>query len=547
MSKDIKFGEDARRKMQAGIDKLADTVKITLGPKGRNVVIDREFGAPDITNDGVTIAREIELEDRYENMGAQLVKEVATKTNDVAGDGTTTATVLAQAIVREGLKNVAAGANPMLLQKGLRLALDKAVEEIQKNSHAVETSEEIAQVGSISADSAKIGELISEAMDKVGKDGVITVEESRTMGTTLEVVEGMQFDKGYISPYMSTDIEKMEAHLEDPLILVTDKKIANIQDILPVLEETMQASKQLLIIADDIEGEALATLVLNKLRGTLNVVAVKAPGYGERRKEMLRDISILTGASLVTEELGHDLKDTTMDMLGTAKKVNINKDETVIVDGGGDSAEIERRINQLQTRLDQTDSEFDAEKIKERLGKLSGGVAVIQVGAASEMEMKERKGRIEDALSATRAAVQEGIVPGGGTVLIDIISEVETLLDENDGDVRTGVDIIVKALEEPLKQIAANSGLEGAVVVEKVKSEPVGVGFDAYEGKYVNMFEKGIVDPTKVTRTALENAVSVVSMIITTEAAIIEEKDEDAGMGMPDMGGMGGMGGMGLM
>ena len=535
MAKEIKFNESARRAMEAGINKLADTVKVTLGPKGRNVVLDKKFGAPLITNDGVTIAREIEFEDRYENMGAQLVKEVATKTQDVAGDGTTTATLLAQAIVREGLKNVAAGANPIILQKGLRKAVDKAVEEIRRFSKQVETKEAIAQVASISAGDEEIGSLIAEAMEKVGKDGVITVEESKTMGTTLSVVEGMQFDRGYISPYMVTDTDKMMAELEEPYILITDKKISSVQDILPILEQIVQQSRPLLIIAEDIEGEALATLVVNKLRGTFNCVAVKAPGFGDRRKEMLQDIAILTGGQVISEELGLDLKEATMDMLGKARRVQVDKENTVIVDGEGDQADIEDRIKQIKNQLEETDSEFDKEKLQERLAKLSGGVAVIQVGAATETELKEKKLRIEDALAATRAAVEEGMVPGGGTVLIDCIPEVSKLLDETEGDERTGVSIIVRALEEPVRQIAANAGLEGSVIVEKVKAEEVGVGFDALNERYVNMLEAGIADPTKVTRSALQNAASVASMVLTTEAAVVDVEEDEP---MPGAGNM---------
>lgn len=535
MAKEIKFNESARRAMEAGINKLADTVKVTLGPKGRNVVLDKKFGAPLITNDGVTIAREIEFEDRYENMGAQLVKEVATKTQDVAGDGTTTATLLAQAIVREGLKNVAAGANPIILQKGLRKAVDKAVEEIRRFSKQVETKEAIAQVASISAGDEEIGSLIAEAMEKVGKDGVITVEESKTMGTTLSVVEGMQFDRGYISPYMVTDTDKMMAELEEPYILITDKKISSVQDILPILEQIVQQSRPLLIIAEDIEGEALATLVVNKLRGTFNCVAVKAPGFGDRRKEMLQDIAILTGGQVISEELGLDLKEATMDMLGKARRVQVDKENTVIVDGEGDQADIEDRIKQIKNQLEETDSEFDKEKLQERLAKLSGGVAVIEVGAATETELKEKKLRIEDALAATRAAVEEGMVPGGGTVLIDCIPEVSKLLDETEGDERTGVSIIVRALEEPVRQIAANAGLEGSVIVEKVKAEEAGVGFDALNERYVNMVEAGIADPTKVTRSALQNAASVASMVLTTEAAVVDIEEDEP---MPGAGNM---------
>mgnify|MGYP000099914698 FL=1 len=530
MAKEIKFNEEARRAMEKGINKLADTVKVTLGPKGRNVVLDKKFGTPLITNDGVTIAREIELEDRYENMGAQLVKEVATKTQDVAGDGTTTATLLAQAIIREGLKNIAAGANPMILQNGIRKAVNKAVEEIKRFSKDVETKEEIAQVAAISAGDEEIGKLIAEAMEKVGNDGVITVEESKTMGTTLEVVEGMQFDRGYISHYMVTDTDKMMAELEEPYILITDKKISNIQDILPVLEQIVQHSKPLLIIAEDVEGEALATLVLNKLRGTFSCVAVKAPGFGDRRKEMLRDIAILTGGQVITEELGLDLKETTIDMLGKARRVQVDKENTVIVDGEGSKKEIQDRINQIKNQLEITESEFDREKLQERLAKLSGGVAVIQVGAATETELKERKLRIEDALAATRAAVEEGIVPGGGTVLADCIPAVSKLLEETSGDERTGVSIVLRALEEPVRQIATNAGLEGSIVIEKVKAEPAGVGFDALNERYVNMIDAGIADPTKVTRSALQNAASVAAMVLTTEAAVVDiEKEQPMG------------------
>lgn len=536
MAKEIKFNEDARRAMERGINKLADTVKVTLGPKGRNVVLDKKFGAPLITNDGVTIAREIELEDRYENMGAQLVKEVATKTQDVAGDGTTTATLLAQAIIREGLKNIAAGANPMILQSGIKKAVDKTVEEIRRFSKDVETKEEIAQVASISAGDDEIGKLIAEAMEKVGNDGVITVEESKTMGTTLDVVEGMQFDRGYLSHYMVTDTDKMVAELEDPYILITDKKITNIQEILPLLEQIVQQSKPLLIIAEDVEGEALATLVVNKLRGTFNCVAVKAPGFGDRRKEMLQDIAILTGGQVVSEELGLDLKETTVDMLGRARRVQVDKENTVVVDGEGTETAIKDRVNQIRNQLEATESEFDKEKLQERLAKLSGGVAVIQVGAATEIELKERKTRIEDALAATRAAVEEGMVPGGGTVLADCIKEVSKLIDETEGDERTGISIIVRALEEPVRQIAMNAGVEGSVVIEKVKEIEPGIGFDALNEEYVNMVEKGISDPTKVTRSAIQNAASVASMVLTTEAAVADTEEEQP---MP-AGGMGG-------
>lgn len=544
MAKEIMFGEDARRAMERGINQLADTVKVTLGPKGRNVVLDKKFGAPLITNDGVTIAREIELEDKYENMGAQLVKEVATKTNDVAGDGTTTATLLAQAIIREGLKNVAAGANPMILQKGIRSAVNTAVEEIKRFSKTVDSKEAIAQLASISAGDEEIGKLIAEAMEKVGKDGVITVEESRSMGTTLDVVEGMQFDRGYVSAYMVTDTEKMIAEYDNPYILITDKKITNIQEILPILEEIVQMSKPLIIIAEDIEGEAMATLVVNKLRGTFNCIAVKAPGFGDRRKEMLQDIAILTGGTVISEELGYDLKEATVDMLGRAAKVKVDKETTVIVNGEGDQEEIKNRVKQIKAQLEETDSEFDAEKLQERLAKLSGGVAVIQVGAATETELKERKLRIEDALAATRAGVEEGMVPGGGTVLIDAIPAVAKLLETTNGDEKTGVSIIVRALEEPVRQIATNAGLEGSVIVENVKAEAVGTGFDALNEKYVDMIQTGIADPTKVTRSALQNAASVAAMVLTTESAVVDVEKEDPMAAMAGMGGMGGMGGM---
>lgn len=546
MAKDIQYSEVARKGLEAGINKLADTVKVTLGPKGRNVVLEKSFGAPLITNDGVTIAREIELEDKFENMGAQLVKEVAIKTNEIAGDGTTTATLLAQAIVREGLRNVAAGANPMIIQKGLKKATEKAVESVKSFSKEVSTPEEIAQVASISASDPEIGRLIADAMSKVGNDGVITVEESKSMGTTLDVVEGMQFERGYVSPYMVTNTDKMEAELSEPYLLITDKKITNIQDILPVLEQIVQQGAPLLLIAEDIEGEALATLVVNKLRGTFNCVAVKAPGFGDRRKEMLQDIAILTNGTVITEELGYELKNTTIEMLGRARRVQVGKENTVIVGGDGADTKIKERIQQIRNQIEASDSEFDREKLQERLAKLSGGVAVIQVGAATEVELKERKLRIEDALSATRAAVEEGIVPGGGTVLINSIPAVSELLDQNEGDEKTGVSIIVKALEEPLKQIALNAGLEGSIIVEKVKEETKGIGFDALNNEYVDMIKTGIVDPTKVTRSALENAVSIASMVLTTEAAVVDVKSEDpmAAMGAAGMGGMGGMGGM---
>ncbi|MBE6081594.1 chaperonin GroEL [Acidilutibacter cellobiosedens] len=542
MAKEIKFGEEARRSMEKGINKLANTVKVTLGPKGRNVVLDKKFGSPLITNDGVTIAREIEFKDPYENMGAQLVKEVATKTNDVAGDGTTTATLLAQAIIREGLKNVAAGANPMIVQKGIRKAVDASVEEIRRFSKKVESKDAIAQVASVSAGDEEIGKLISEAMEKVGKDGVITVEESKSMGTVLDVVEGMQFDRGYVSAYMVTDTDKMQAELEEPYILITDKKISNIQELLPILEKVVQQGRPLLIIAEDVEGEALTTLVLNKLRGTINCVAVKAPGFGDRRKEMLQDIAILTGGKVISSELGYELKDATLDMLGKAKKVKVDKENTTIVDGEGSQSEIKNRIKQIRVQIEDTTSDFDREKLQERLAKLSGGVAVIQVGAATETELKERKLRIEDALSATRAAVEEGIIPGGGTVLINCIPVVQKLVDKVDGDEKTGVRIVLRALEEPVRQIAINAGLEGSVIVEKIKEQKVGIGFDAAKERYVDMIEAGIVDPTKVTRSALQNAASVAAMVLTTEASVAdieEEKDNQmpagAGGGMPMM------------
>ncbi len=540
MAKLIKFDETARRAMEKGVNVLADTVKVTLGPKGRNVVLGKSFGSPMITNDGVTIAREIELADPFENMGAQLVREVATKTNDIAGDGTTTATLLAQAIIREGLKNVAAGANPIILKKGINKAVEVAVEELKGMSKQVETSEDIAQVASVSAGDETIGQLISQAMDKVGKDGVITVEEAKTMGTDLTVVEGMQFDRGYLSSYMVTDTEKMEAVIENPYILITDKKITSIQEILPVLEQIVQTGKSLLLIAEDIEGEALATLIVNKLRGTFNCVAVKAPGFGDRRKEMLKDIAILTGGEVISEELGYELKEATVDMLGTASTVRIDKENTIIVDGAGDKAAIQDRVKQIRAQYEESTSEFDKEKLQERLAKLTGGVAVINVGAATETEMKEKKLRIEDALNATRAAVEEGLVPGGGTALLLTVSAVSKVVKELTGDAKTGAEIIKRALEEPLRQIAINAGLEGSVIVEKVKNSKNGIGFDALNEKYVNMFEAGIVDPTKVTRSALQNAASVASMLLTTEAAVVDEPKEEPAM--PPMGG--GMPGM---
>lgn len=540
MAKEIQFREDARKSMERGINILADTVKVTLGPKGRNVVLDKKFGAPLITNDGVTIAREIELEDPFENMGAQLVKEVATKTNDVAGDGTTTATLLAQAIIREGLKNIAAGANPMIVKKGIQKAVDVAVQEVKALSISIENKEAIAQVASISAADEEIGQLIAEAMDKVGNDGVITVEEAKTMGTTLETVEGMQFDRGYLSPYMVTDTEKMEAVLDNPYILITDKKINNLQEILPVLEQIVQQGKPLLIVAEDIEGEALATLVVNKLRGTFNCVAVKAPAFGDRRKEMLRDIAVLTGGEVISEELGMDLKEANISMLGRAATVRIDKDNTIIVDGGGEEKAIQDRVKQIRSQIEASTSEFDIEKLQERLAKLAGGVAVIQVGAATETELKERKLRIEDALAATRAAVEEGIVPGGGTALVRAIDAVEKLAETLMGDEKTGAKIIARSLEEPVRQIAANAGLEGSVIVEKVRASEKNVGFDALNEKYVDMIKTGIVDPTKVTRSALQNAASVSAMVLTTEAAVADIEKENPmaggmGAGMPGM------------
>lgn len=532
MAKLISYNIEARSKIQEGVNKLADTVKVTLGPKGRNVVLEKSFGAPLITNDGVTIAKEIDLEDAFENLGAQLVKEVATKTNDVAGDGTTTATLLAQAIVREGLRNIAAGANPMVVKRGMKKASDFVVKKLQEMAKEVDTMDAIANVGTISAGEQAIGQMIAEAMEKVGKDGVITVEDSKTMENTLEVVEGMQFDRGYLSPYMVTDTEKMVAELEDPYILITDKKIGNIQDILPLLEQIVQSGKTLLIIAEDVEGEALATLVLNKIRGTFNAVAIKAPGYGDRRKEMLQDIAILTGGRVITEDLGLDLKTATIDMLGRAGKVNIDKEKTVIVSGHGDKNAISQRVEQIKKQIENTESDYDKEKLKERLAKLGGGVAVLRVGAATETEMKDKKLRIEDALSATRAAVEEGIVAGGGTAMIDAINDVDAYIADFEGDEKVGGQIIVRALEEPLRQIVANAGLEPSVVVEKVKASAAGEGFDAMREEYVNMFHAGIVDPTKVTRSALQNAVSIASMFLTTEAAVVSipEEKKDPGM-----------------
>ena len=531
MAKEIKYGEDARKALLNGVNKLADTVKVTIGPKGRNVVLDKSFGAPLVTNDGVTIAKEIELEDPYENMGAQLVKEVATKTNDVAGDGTTTATVLAQAIMKEGVKNVAAGGDPMAIKRGMDKAVDRAVQELAKISSPLNGKEDIARVASISANNLEIGCLIADAMEKVSKDGVITIEESKTSNTELNVVEGMQFDKGYISPYMVTDTDKMEAVIDNPYILITDKKISNIQEILPLLESLMQQSGKLVIIADDIEGEALSTLILNKLRGVLNVVAVKAPGYGDRRKEMLEDIAILTGGEVITSDLGLELKDTTIDQLGRARQIKVQKESTIIVDGSGDKDAISARVKQIRTAIENTQSEYDKEKLQERLAKLAGGVAVIGVGAATEVEMKEKKLRIEDALSATKAAVEEGIVAGGGTAYINIIPKVEELLKEVKDDEKIGVKIILKALEEPVKQIAANAGLEWAVILENVKKSSPGFGFDAKNEEYVDMKKVGIVDPTKVTRSAIQNAESIASMILTTEATVTNKKEEKCNCG----------------
>ncbi len=541
MAKQIKYGEDARKALQTGIDMLADTVKITLGPKGRNVVLDKKFGAPLITNDGVTIAKEIELEDPFENMGAQLVREVSVKTNDVAGDGTTTATLLAQAIVHEGLKNVAAGANPMVLKKGIEMATEAAVQSLAAQSKPIEGKNEIAQVAAISSSDVTVGQLIADAMEKVGKDGVITVEESKTMKTELNIVEGMQFDRGYASSYMCTDMEKMEAVLDNPLILITDKKISNIQEIIGLLEQVVQQGKKLLIIAEDVEGEALATLVLNKLRGTFTCVAVKAPGFGDRRKAMLQDIAILTGGQVITEELGLELKEATIDMLGSARQVKIDKENTVIVEGAGDSDEIKARIASIRSQIEDTTSDYDREKLQERLAKLSGGVAVINVGAATEVEMKERKLRIEDALAATRAAVEEGIVPGGGTALLNASKSVAKLVSEAIGDEKTGVQIVLRALEEPVRQIAKNAGAEGSLIVEKIKSrKSTTFGYDAAKDEYADMMERGIADPTKVTRCALQNAASVAAMVLTTESLVtdIPAPEPAAPAGNPGMGGM---------
>ncbi len=541
MAKQLNYGIEARKALESGVNALADTVKITLGPKGRNVVLDKKFGAPLITNDGVTIAKEIELQDPFENMGAQLVKEVATKTNDVAGDGTTTATLLAQAIIREGLKNLAAGANPMVLKRGIEAATEAAVEGLKKLSKPIGGKQEIAQVAAISASDETIGELIADAMEKVGNDGVITVEESKTMKTELNLVEGMQFDRGYASAYMVTDTDKMEAVLDNPLILITDKKISNIQEILPLLEQIVQTGKKLLLIAEDIEGEALATLVVNKLRGTFHCVAVKAPGFGDRRKAMLQDIAILTGGQVISEELGLEHKDATLDMLGTARQVKVDKENTTIVEGAGEASEIKARINSLRAQIEETTSDYDREKLQERLAKLAGGVAVIAVGAATEVEMKERKLRIEDALAATRAAVEEGIVPGGGVALLNVLAEVEKLLDKYEGDARTGVAIVLRALEEPMRQIAANAGIEGSVIVDTIKkTDKQGYGFDALRGEYVDMAERGITDPTKVTRSALQNAASIAAMVLTTESLVADIPEKEPPM-PPQGGGMGGM------
>ena len=545
MAKQIIYGEEARKALQSGIDQLADTVKITLGPKGRNVVLDKKYGAPLITNDGVTIAKEIELDDAFENMGAQLVKEVSVKTNDAAGDGTTTATLLAQALVREGMKNIAAGANPMVVRKGIAKAVDVTVAEIKKNAEKVKDSADIARVATVSSGDETVGKLIAEAMEKVSADGVITIEESKTAETYSDVVEGMQFDRGYISPYMSTDTEKMVAELDDAYILITDKKISNIQDILPLLEQIVQAGKKLLIIAEDIEGEALTTLILNKLRGTFVCVGVKAPGFGDRRKEMLQDIAILTGGQVITADLGLELKDTTVDMLGNAKQVKVSKENTIIVDGAGSSEAIKDRIAQIKSAIESTTSEFDKEKLQERLAKLSGGVAVIKVGAATEVEMKEKKLRIEDALAATKAAVEEGIVAGGGTALINAMPAVEALIGTLEGDEKTGAKIVLRALEEPVRQIAANAGLEGSVIIDAIRREgKVGYGFDAAKEVYGDMISAGIVDPAKVTRSAIQNASSVASMVLTTESLVADKKEENAAPAMPAGGMGGGMGGM---
>ena len=541
MAKEIKFGADARAALESGVNKLADTVRVTIGPKGRNVVLDKSFGAPLITNDGVTIAKEVELEDAFENMGAQLVKEVATKTNDVAGDGTTTATVLAQAMVHEGMKNLEAGANPIVLRKGMKKATDKAVEAIREMSSKVNGKEQIARVAAVSSGDDEVGQMVADAMEKVSNDGVITIEESKTMQTELDLVEGMQFDRGYLSAYMCTDMEKMVAELDDPYILITDKKISNIQEILPVLEQIVQSGARLLIIAEDIEGEALTTLIVNKLRGTFNVVAVKAPGYGDRRKEMLQDIAILTGGQVISEELGFDLKETTMDQLGRAKSVKVQKENTVIVDGCGDKNAIADRVGQIKKAIEETTSDFDREKLQERLAKLAGGVAVIRVGEATETEMKEAKLRMEDALNATKAAVEEGIIGGGGSAYIHVSKKVKEFAETLEGDEKTGAKIILKALEAPLAQIAKNAGLEGAVIVNKVRESEVGTGFDAYNETYVDMVEKGILDPAKVTRSALQNATSVASTLLTTESVVSTIKEDTPAMPA------GGAGGMGMM
>ncbi|MFP4697552.1 MAG: chaperonin GroEL [Eubacteriales bacterium] len=543
MAKDIKFGAEARAVLESGVDQLANTVRVTLGPKGRNVVLDKKFGTPLITNDGVTIAKEIELEDPFENMGAQLVKEVATKTNDVAGDGTTTATVLAQSMIEEGIKNIAAGANPIILRRGMRKATEKAVASIAEMSAILNGKDQIAKVAAISAGDDEVGKLIADAMEKVSNDGVITIEESKTMDTELDLVEGMQFDRGYLSPYMATDMDKMVAELDDPYILITDKKISNIQEVLPVLEQIVQSGSKLLIIAEDVEGEALATLVVNKLRGTFNCVAVKAPGFGDRRKAMLQDIAILTGGTVISEEVGLDLKETTMDMLGRAKSVRVEKENTIIVNGAGENADIQARINQIKTQIEETTSDFDREKLQERLAKLSGGVAVINVGAATETEMKEKKLRMEDALAATRAAVEEGIIAGGGTAYIHATKEIEKLLDELEGDEKTGAKIILKALESPLRQIVVNAGLEGSVVVNKVRESTEGFGFDALKETYVDMVQEGIIDPAKVTRSALQNATSVASTLLTTESVVADIPEDEPAM----PAGPGGAPGMGMM
>lgn len=541
MAKKIIYGEEARKALQAGVDKLADTVKITLGPKGRNVVLDKKFGSPLVTNDGVTIAKEVELEDEFENMGAAMIKEVATKTNDAAGDGTTTATLLAQALVREGMKNIAAGANPMIVKKGMQKAVSTAVAEIKKNSKKVKGSADIARVATVSSADEFVGKLIADAMEKVSSDGVITIEESKTAETYSEVVEGMMFDRGYITPYMVTDTDKMEAVIDDAYILITDKKISNIQEILPLLEQIVQAGKKLVIIAEDIEGEALSTLIVNKLRGTFTCVAVKAPGFGDRRKEMLKDIAVLTGGTVISEELGLELKETTMDQLGRAGQVKVSKENTIIVNGMGDKDAIAGRVKEIKSAIEATSSEYDKEKLQERLAKLSGGVGVIKVGAATEIEMKDKKLRIEDALSATKAAVEEGIVAGGGTAFIGAMAAVEKLIATLDGDEKTGAKIVLKGLEAPVLQIAANAGLEGAVIIDKVKNSEKNIGFDAYNEKYVDMFKAGIVDPAKVTRSALENAASVASMILTTESLVADIKEPEPAAPAGAAGGMGGM------